>query len=127
MPLSRSFCKLFYLSISHIKWEACTLPPIFTYLTITLSFCDVILMLSPLSSLHPGQAASIVRVFDNMPSSFDSASIGRRLQDLGFEPGAGVVCVLEKGKNGISAFLIKGAVIALRKEDADLILVEESE
>ena len=59
--------------------------------------------------------------------SCDSASIGRRLQDLGFEPGAGVVCVLEKGKNGISAFLIKGAVIALRKEDADLILVEESE
>ena len=84
-------------------------------------------MLSPLSNLSLGQTASVVRVFDNTVSSFDSASIGRRLQDLGFEPGSDVVCVLKKGGNELSAFFVKGAVIALRREDADLVLVEESE
>lgn len=50
-------------------------------------------------------------------------SISKRLADLGFVPGAPVTCVLSKAKGELSAFLIRGAVIALRREDAQLVLV----
>lgn len=55
----------------------------------------------------------------------DHKSITKRLFDLGFEPGTRVGCILKKHGDEISAFWVKGAVIALRREDADLVLVEE--
>jgi len=50
----------------------------------------------------------------------DHKAITKRLLDLGFEPGARVGCVLTKHGGEISAYWIKGAVIALRREDAEL-------
>ena len=48
-----------------------------------------------------------------------------RLYDLGFVPGAQVSCVLKKRNGQTAAFLIRGAVIALRKENSQFILAEE--
>lgn len=78
------------------------------------------LMLFPLSKMSPGQTAVISWVSDN-------TSISKRLMDLGFEPEASVSCILKKKNGELSAFLIRGAVIALRREDAELVLVEEKE
>ena len=47
----------------------------------------------------------------------------RRLMDLGFTEGARVTCVL--CGSGIKAYLVRGAVIALRNEDGDKVLVNE--
>ena len=47
----------------------------------------------------------------------------RRLMDLGFTEGARVTCVL--CGSGIKAYLVRGAVIALRNEDGDNVLVNE--
>ena len=50
-----------------------------------------------------------------------------RLRDLGFENGAVISCVLQKPKGNIAAFLVRGAVIALREEDSRLVFVEPAE
>ncbi len=47
----------------------------------------------------------------------------RRLMDLGFTNGTTVTCVL--CGSGIKAYLVRGAVIALRNEDADKVPVSE--
>lgn len=47
----------------------------------------------------------------------------RRLMDLGFTKGAKVTCVL--CGSGIKAYLVRGAVIALRNEDSDKVQVSE--
>ena len=47
----------------------------------------------------------------------------RRLMDLGFTKGTTVTCVL--CGSGIKAYLVRGAVIALRNEDADKVPVSE--
>lgn len=83
-------------------------------------------MLSPLSHLSPGSSARITLIL-TYPSPENQCSIQERLLDLGFEPGSSVSCLFQKGTGKIAAYFIKGAVIALRKEDADLILVEEQE
>ncbi|WP_366925808.1 FeoA family protein [uncultured Clostridium sp.] len=77
-------------------------------------------MLYPLSKMSIGQTAVICWLSDNK-------SITGRLLDLGFEPGTSVTCILRKCDGELSAFLIKGAVIALRREDADLIFIKENE
>ena len=48
-----------------------------------------------------------------------------RLQDLGFAPGSVVSCVMKRPKGNIAAYLVRNAVIALRREDSRLIFVEE--
>lgn len=82
-------------------------------------------MLSPLSHLEPGHSARIVLLLTDKTQT-EETPIQERLLDLGFEPGAEVSCLFQKKNREISAFLIKGSVIALRKEDADLILTEEA-
>lgn len=47
----------------------------------------------------------------------------RRLMDLGFTEGAKVTCVL--CGNGINAYLVRGAVIALRNEDSSKVQVSK--
>ena len=74
-------------------------------------------MLNPLSLLTPGQSA-VIHWLPEQPA------IVSRLLDLGFVPGAAVTCTLRRGNGSISAFLVRNAVIALRKEDAQLILAE---
>ena len=50
-------------------------------------------------------------------------NIRRRLQDLGLVPGAVVECVAQSPLGTPSAYRIRGAVIALRKKDAQSVLV----
>ena len=51
--------------------------------------------------------------------------IGRRLLDLGFTPGAEILCLLAAPGNGMRAYQIRGAVIALRRREAQTVILEE--
>ena len=50
--------------------------------------------------------------------------IRRRLQELGFCPGAPVVCWLRAPMGDPVAYLLRGTVVALRGADADVVTVE---
>lgn len=52
-----------------------------------------------------------------------SGSMRRRLQDIGLIEGTRVECLFRRVKGGPTAYLIRGAVIALRPSDSDRILV----
>ncbi|MDO4742487.1 MAG: FeoA family protein [bacterium] len=69
-----------------------------------------------LSNLSAGQTARI----SHMNSS---GSIRRRLQDIGLIEGTQVECVGKSPLGDPAAFLIRGAVVALRCEDSSKILV----
>ncbi|MFT3950977.1 MAG: FeoA family protein [Oscillospiraceae bacterium] len=69
-----------------------------------------------LNDLHPGQSA-VIR------SILSIGSIRRRLQDIGLIEGTKVRCVLRSPSGDPTAFLIRGAVIALRIEDSSNILI----
>ena len=51
--------------------------------------------------------------------------IGRRLMDLGFTPGAEAACVLAAPGNGMRAYRVRGAMIALRRGEARQVILEE--
>ncbi len=51
--------------------------------------------------------------------------MGRRLMDLGFTPGAEVLCLLAVPGGGMRAYRIRGAVIALRRREARTVILEE--
>ena len=53
-----------------------------------------------------------------------NGSIRRRLLDLGFIPGNNITPLFSDLTNSITAYSVNGAVIALRCNDADSILVE---
>lgn len=74
-------------------------------------------MVIPLNYIQPQQEAQIVW----LASPPDMA---RRLMDLGFEPEERISCVLKGRKNGMSAYLVNHAVIALRSKDAAGIFVK---
>lgn len=50
--------------------------------------------------------------------------ISRRLQDLGFIRGTKIECLMKSPLGDPTAFLVRGAVIALRKDDSKHIKVE---
>lgn len=54
----------------------------------------------------------------------DACRIKRRLYDLGLIEGTSVQCVLTSPLGDPTAYLIRGAVIALRREDAKHIEIE---
>ena len=64
-----------------------------------------------LSALQPGQQA-VVKLIKK------DSSMRRRLQDLGLTPGTTVTCLLKSPLGDPVAYLIRGAVIALRHEDS---------
>lgn len=66
--------------------------------------------------LLPGERA-VVRELKN------GAQMRRRLQDLGLIEGTAVECVGVSPGGDPAAYLIRGAVIAIRKENARLITV----
>lgn len=73
-----------------------------------------------LCSLAEGQTAKVINIRIH-------GSMRRRLQDLGITPDALIQCV-QRGPSGDPiAFLIRGASIALRSEDADGIEVSLSD
>jgi len=74
-------------------------------------------MVLPLSLIDIGQPVKVVW----LASSPDMAE---RLSDLGFLPGEEVVCILPGHPGGMRAYLVRHAVIALRKENSDEIFVE---
>lgn len=69
-----------------------------------------------LNALDIGECAKVLRL-DN------SGSIRRRLQDIGVVEGSKIECVLKAPSGDPSAYLIKGAVIAIREEDSKKIFV----
>ena len=52
-----------------------------------------------------------------------NGAIRRRLLDLGIVKGTPIVPILKSPSGDPTAFIIRGSVIALRKEDANLIVV----
>lgn len=71
-----------------------------------------------LGMLKPGQAGLVSRVTGE-------ESIHRRLMDIGLVENTKVVCLGRKSKKGMSAYLIRGAVIALRRGDADCVYLKQ--
>lgn len=69
-----------------------------------------------LAGLREGESAQVA-------SLMNTGSIKRRLQDLGLVEGTRVQCVQKSPYGDPVAYWIRGAVIALRTEDAQLILV----
>jgi ferrous iron transport protein A len=70
-----------------------------------------------LAALAKGAAATVAEVRDDGP-------LGRRLLDLGLIPGAAVECVGRAPLGDPAAYLIAGAVIAIRRRDAESVLLE---
>lgn len=71
----------------------------------------------PLSALEEGQAAYVGALRTQ-------GAIRRRLRDLGLTDGARVVCLQKSPCGDPAAYLIRGAVIALRRQDAGSILMK---
>ena len=65
-----------------------------------------------LNMLRVGQSA-LVEVIEAEPA------MRRRLLDLGLIPGTRVTCIAKSPAGDPAAYLIRGAVIALRREDSD--------
>lgn len=70
-----------------------------------------------LNDLQPGQSARVKALTAPDPMC-------RRLLDLGLTQGTRVTCVHESPAGDPRAFLIRGAVIALRAQDCRRILIE---
>lgn len=71
----------------------------------------------PLSTLRTGEGG-VVQQLNTV------GSMRRRLMDLGFLPGAAVVCVGYSPGGDPAAYGIRGAVIALRRADSAAVLVQ---
>ena len=70
-----------------------------------------------LSDIHLGEKGRVKEI------SKDS-SITRRLLDIGLIPGTNIECVLISPMKNPKAYMIRGAVIAIRNEDANDINIE---
>ncbi len=71
-----------------------------------------------LKDLHSGEICSIKKISA-------SGSMRRRFSDIGLIKGTQVECVGESPAGDPKAYLIRGAVIAIRSEDAAGILISE--
>ena len=74
-------------------------------------------MLPTLSSLSPGQSARVRGLLPGCP-------MYRRFQDQGLIEGTLVRCLMKSPLGDPKAYLIRGAVIALRKSDSDTVTVD---
>lgn len=70
-----------------------------------------------LENTRIGQKVRVKKVISN-------SSIKRRLLDIGLTPGTIIERVLENFSGNLSAYMILGALIAIRNEDASEIVVE---
>lgn len=75
-------------------------------------------MTNRLCDISPGDTAVI-------SGMYAQGSMRRRLRDIGLVEGAEVECLMRSPLGDPSAYLIKGAVMALRREDAALISIED--
>ena len=69
-----------------------------------------------LTDLHEGESAQVVLLLNE-------SNIKRRLQDLGLVEGTRVRCIQKCPYGDMVAYGIRGAIIALRSEDAVGVLV----
>lgn len=72
-----------------------------------------------LSSLRYGERAAVYGFADN------GRNISSRLRDIGVTKGTVIECVGRSPLGDPCAFKIRGAVIALRKEDSDVIIIRQ--
>lgn len=70
----------------------------------------------PLSAIQEGQQATVETLLA-------TDSMRRRLLDIGLVAGTKVTCLQKSPAGDPVAYLIRGAVIAIRSEDAERILV----
>lgn len=70
----------------------------------------------PLTQLHEGEEGKVSLLLS-------TGSIRRRLQDLGIVTGTSIECLQKGPKGDPIAYRIKDAIIALRLEDANNIIV----
>ena len=75
-------------------------------------------LLVPLGELPVGSRARVVEIRG-------SGKYQRRMLDMGFVPGADVIVVRQAPLGDPLEYLIKGTAVALRRREADTILVEE--
>ncbi len=75
-------------------------------------------MTQRLSDMAPGQRAAVCGVTAE-------ESMARRLMDIGMVKDTEVECLMKSPLGDPAAYLVKGAVIALRREDAATVLVRE--
>lgn len=71
-----------------------------------------------LCDISPGNIAVV-------SDMYAEGSIRRRLRDIGLVEGTHVECLMKSPLGDPTAYLIKGAVIALRQEDAASVAIEE--
>ncbi|HIU42667.1 MAG TPA: ferrous iron transport protein A [Candidatus Ventrousia excrementavium] len=71
----------------------------------------------PLSCLHEGQRARVLSILE-------SGAMRRRLQDIGLIEGTTVECVQKSPAGDPVAYGIRGAIVALRAEQAAAIIVQ---
>ncbi len=72
-----------------------------------------------LHTLSPGERGTVTEV--------KPGGLSERLRDLGFTTGTWVQCVRCAPMGDPTAYEVRGAVIALRKDDADLVYVQTDE
>ena len=70
----------------------------------------------PLSTLSVGETATVEHLYTK-------GSMRRRLQDSGLVDGTRIECVLKSAGGDPAAYLIRGAVIAIRCEDSSTVMV----
>lgn len=70
-----------------------------------------------LCDMKPGETGRVAEVSDK-------SGIYRRLQDLGLVCGTPVECLMKSPLGDPTAYLIRGAVIALRDDDAKFVIIE---
>ncbi len=75
-----------------------------------------------LNELRPGELATVRGLFPD-----NGRDITTRLMDLGLTRGARVRCLFAAPSGEPRAYLIRGAVIALRREDAALVCASSRE
>lgn len=73
-----------------------------------------------LSILKPGEKATVTNLLTK-------GSMRRRLLDIGLIKGTGIECVGKSPTGDPTAFLIRGAVIALRTADCKNIIIQKNE
>ena len=79
--------------------------------------CNIMKEIKSLADLNPSDVAQVTTL--NL-----KGAIRRRLKDIGLIEGTRVECVLKSPLGDPSAYRVRGAVVAIRKEDAEKILVE---
>ncbi|MGN1346902.1 MAG: ferrous iron transport protein A [Eubacteriales bacterium] len=70
-----------------------------------------------LCDLSPGESATVCFLEDG------GRNLSTRLADLGLTAGAAVTCTMRSPLGDPCAYLIRGAVIALRRADAGIVAV----